>query len=387
MLHMPAPTRIYGFDARVISDHFPGIGRYAWNLLQQLIAHLEPNERLAVLYDPGARSSRHPISALKQRAPQNVEWIATSTSVFSLRNVLLKPSAAWSAVHYPYYMRPLVSNVQSITTLHDAIPFLYPRYFPSLHTRLVIWLFHYFSVQRSRRVILVSSHALSELTQRFPRLQQRGVVIHSAADPIFRPLPTIEASAKLEPRFGVLPPFCLYLASNKPHKNLPRLVEAWRVVADALGEQTPLLLVAGHQDPRYPEAQRRAQVLGLGRWVRFVGAVSDEEAAALYSSCLLFVYPSLHEGFGLTPLEAMACGAPVACSNTSSLPEVVGDAALLFDPTSVDDIARACLTALRDEALRARLRTASLQQAARFSWERAAQQTLAVYREVAEARS
>ncbi|MCS7325318.1 MAG: glycosyltransferase family 4 protein, partial [Thermoflexales bacterium] len=163
--------------------------------------------------------------------------------------------------------------------------------------------------------------------------------------------------------------------------------EAWRVVADALGEQTPLLLVAGHQDPRYPEAQRRAQALGLGRWVRFVGAVSDEEAAALYSSCLLFVYPSLHEGFGLTPLEAMACGAPVACSNTSSLPEVVGDAALLFDPTSVDDIARACLTALRDEALRARLRTASLQQAARFSWERAAQQTLAVYREVAEARS
>ncbi|MCS6773467.1 MAG: glycosyltransferase family 4 protein, partial [Thermoflexales bacterium] len=178
-------------------------------------------------------------------------------------------------------------------------------------------------------------------------------------------------------------PFALYLASNKPHKNLPRLVEAWRIVVATLGDRAPRLVIAGHYDPRYPEAQQLVSALGLEHKVVFVGLVSDAEATALYSTCALFVFPSLYEGFGLTPLEAMACGAPVACSNTSSLPEVVGDAAVLFDPHRADDIAAACLRMLTDETLQANLRQASLRQAARFSWREAAARTLEVYRAIA----
>lgn len=381
---MAQTPRTYAFDARVVRDHFPGIGRHAWNLLRELIAHLEADERLVVLYDPNARSSRHPLHALAQQASPRVAWRATPTPIFSTRNLFLAADPQWALVHYPYYVRPLALKARSITTLYDAIPFRYPAYFPARRTRLAIRLFHWLAVLRAQRIIVPSEHARQELAELLPAVRSKSVVIPAAADPHFQPMSAAEAHATLAPRFGALPPFCLYLASNKPHKNLPRLVEAWRLVVNALGAQAPLLVIAGHYDPRYPEAQQRVRALGLESQVRFIGTVSDVEAAALYASCELFIYPSLHEGFGLTPLEAMACGAPVACASASSLPEVVGEAALLFDPTDVDDIARACLVALRDPSLRARLREASLKQAARFSWARAAQQTLAVYREVAE---
>ena len=148
--------------------------------------------------------------------------------------------------------------------------------------------------------------------------------------------------------------------------------------------QQPTLVIAGHQDPRYPGAQQRAKALGIERHIKFIGAVSDDDAAALYSACDLFVFPSLYEGFGLTPLEAMACGAPVACSNTSSLPEVVGDAATLFDSMKPDEIAAACLRILRDDDLRSQMRERSLAQATRFSWREAARHTIALYREVVQ---
>ena len=141
-------------------------------------------------------------------------------------------------------------------------------------------------------------------------------------------------------------------------------------------------MIAGHQDPRYPQAQERVRALGIADWVRFIGEVSNADMPALYSACTLFVFPSLYEGFGLTPLEAIACGAPVACSNTSSLPEVAGDAALLFDPTRPEEIATTCARILNDPALQTALRARSLAQAARFTWAETARRTLEVYRRV-----
>jgi glycosyltransferase involved in cell wall biosynthesis len=122
--------------------------------------------------------------------------------------------------------------------------------------------------------------------------------------------------------------------------------------------------------------------LGIENEIRFIGAVSDADAAALYSACELFVFPSLHEGFGLTPLEAMSCGAPIVCSNTSSLPEVIGNAGLFFDPNDAGDMAKAIQMALDDAYLLAHLRENSLRQAARFSWKETARLTVETYREV-----
>jgi alpha-1,3-rhamnosyl/mannosyltransferase len=188
--------------------------------------------------------------------------------------------------------------------------------------------------------------------------------------------------------------YVLYLGSNKPHKNLVRLIEAWRIVASSF--QLPAsgldlnlnlsLVIAGSWDARYPEARHRVAELGLADRVVFLGPVAEAELPALYTGAELFVFPSLYEGFGLPVLEAMACGTPVVCSNVSSLPEVAGDAACQVNPLAVDELAAAIGRVLGDAALRQQMRERGLAQAARFSWPRTAQETLAVYRQITAGR-
>ncbi|MCJ7668150.1 MAG: glycosyltransferase family 4 protein, partial [Anaerolineae bacterium] len=164
---------------------------------------------------------------------------------------------------------------------------------------------------------------------------------------------------------------------NKPHKNLARLVEAF---AEVKTERK--LVLAGKEDPRYSEAHEVTKQLGLQDRVVFLGQVSEDDLPALYSGAALFVFPSLYEGFGLPLLEAMACGVPAISSSTSSLPEIAGQAAVMVDPLDLSQLARALERVLGDSNLRASMREEGLKQAARFSWERTAKETLAVYRQV-----
>ncbi|MCS6848142.1 MAG: glycosyltransferase family 1 protein [Anaerolineae bacterium] len=389
------------FDARVVQDHFPGIGRYAFNLLAELPGLLETGEALIVLHDPAARNTRYDLAGLRNRCGKQVMWMEYRRSVFDIRSVLRAPVVPQpnpTVIHYPYYVRPRATRPPSVTTIFDAISFVYPQYVPSLRAQLSIRILHQIAIGASRRIITISQSAARELTRFFPSIAAKLAVVPLAADPAFQPQAESHI-AHARAYFDLPPRFALYLGSNKPHKNLVRLIEAWRVVIgnwrlefEGASLDSPLpsphspipLVIAGHQDPRYPEAQAHARALGMEQWVHFIGSVSDAQAAALYSACDLFVYPSLHEGFGLTVLEAMACGAPVACSNCSSLPEVAGDAALMFDPEQPQAIAEACLRVLHDDALRAQLRARSLEQAARFSWRETARQTMDVYRSAIE---
>jgi glycosyltransferase involved in cell wall biosynthesis len=178
----------------------------------------------------------------------------------------------------------------------------------------------------------------------------------------------------------------LSFASNKPHKNLVRLVEAWAIVKGRSQCGDSHLVIAGHWDKRFPEARIRADALGLGGCVHWAGPIAEPALPAVYAGATLSVFPSLYEGFGLPVLEAMACGAPVVCSNASSLPEVAGDAALQVNPLDVDALAVAIARVLADEGLQQTLRTKGLAQAARFSWGRAARETRAVYAQVVQSR-
>jgi alpha-1,3-rhamnosyl/mannosyltransferase len=186
-------------------------------------------------------------------------------------------------------------------------------------------------------------------------------------------------------RYGVPRHYVLFVGSNKPHKNVDRLLRAWQRVLPELPSSLSdaILVVAGKFDPRYPLPTVMAAGYGLQERVKVLSHVSDDDLPALYSGALLFVFPSSYEGFGLPPLEAMACGVPVVCAYAGSLPEVVGEAALTVDPHSMHEIADGILRVLRSPALYQFLRQRGQQRATLFSWRATAQATLAVYERVA----
>lgn len=370
------------FDARVIQDHFPGIGRYAWNLLAALPAHLDAGDSLTILHDPTAKNTRYDVAALAPSSDGRVKRVETRAPIFGPSNALREPAARepGTLAHYPYYVRPYLSRRPSVTTLYDAISFLYPEYIPSALSRVMIRLLTELAVRRSDAFFAISQATADDLTRLFPPLRGKITVTPLAADAIFTPAAAMAGAAAARERYGLPERFALYLASNKPHKNLVRLMEAWKRVADS-GDETQLV-IAGHQDPRFPEAQDRAKALGIEAQARFIGDVPNPLMPGLYGACALFVYPSLYEGFGLTPLEAMACGAPVACANTSSLPEVAGDAAVLFDPRDPGAIAADCLRILGDPALAGGLRARGIARAKTFTWDECARRTVAGYRAV-----
>lgn len=368
------------FDGRVIQDHFPGIGRYAWNLLKALPGQLGPDDRVTILHDPSAKNTRYDVAALAPPGDPRMALAETRAPIFGPSNALRNPAPRGAVSHFPYYVRPYFGPRPTVTTLYDAISFLYPALVPSARARFLIRALTELAVRRADAFLAISQATADDMARLFPPLRGKITVTPLAADAVFTPAAATAGAAAARARYGLPERFALYLASNKPHKNLVRLVEAWKRVSEG-GDDTPLV-IAGHQDPRFPDAPARATALGIGGRVRFIGDVPQEAMAGLYGACALFVYPSLYEGFGLTPLEALACGSPVACANTSSLPEVAGDAALLFDPNDPGAIAEACLRVLGDPSLAARFRAAGPARAAAFTWEACARETVNVYRKV-----
>ena len=367
------------FDGRVIQDHFPGIARYAYNLLREIPAQLRADDALLVLRDSNAINTRYDWQPMLDRGIQCIEY---PVPMFNLSNWVRNPASPIgtphdSILHFPYYMRPWRTTLLSITTIHDVISLVYPNLVPSARARMIIRFAHMLAIRASHAIITVSKSAAEDVTRFFPRARGKTHVVYEAADDIFVPQDA-EHIAAIRLKYQLPACFAFFLASNKPHKNVVRLVEAWRLLPS---ESAPLLVIAGHQDLRYTSAQVRAHDLGLDERVRFLGSIPNDDLPALYSACNLFVFPSLYEGFGLPPLEAMACGAPVVCSRASSLPEVVSDAAVLFDPQRLDDIAATVLRVSGDPGLQRELRTRSLAQAARFTWAETARTTIEIYRD------
>ena len=369
----------YGIDGRYIQDHFPGIGRYTYNLIRHL-APLAPQDTIIVLYDPLAPNTQFDLSRLRESP--NVELVPARASPFSWRQQWGLPRLArqcrLSLYHSPYYLFPYAMSCPTVVSLHDLIPLLHPETSSRRYQARLFSLAAGLAVWRAGRIVVDSEATRRVVAERWPISGERIVAIPLAADEAFgRAEPaTVE---QVRRRMGLDQPYILHVGTNKPHKNLVRLVEAWANVPEPL-RAGHTLVFAGPHDPRYPELSLQVERRGLQGQVRFLGRVSSGDLPPLYAGAQALVFPSLHEGFGLPILEAMASGIPVACSNRPSLPEVAGQAALYFDPEQAPDMARALSRLLGEPELRARLARAGREQAALFSWSRTAAQTLRVYR-------
>jgi glycosyltransferase involved in cell wall biosynthesis len=266
-------------------------------------------------------------------------------------------------------------------TIHDCIHLRFPQYLPHKGAHAYARIFLWTATHQADRIITVSEASKRDILQYFRIPPEKIEVIYNGIDDRFWTSPSEEAIGRVRERYQLTDPFVLYAGNIKPHKNLDRLIEAFHQLRTEGFDQLKLLII-GDEVSKYATLRRAVHRYKLHKHVRFFGFVPDHTLAALYRLANVFVFPSLYEGFGLPPLEAMASGTPVVTSNVSSLPEVVGDAAVLIDPHDPEAIADGIRRVLTDATLREQLRAKGFARAKEFSWVRSAERVRAIYAEV-----
>ncbi len=363
-------------DARKLHDF--GIGTYIRNLLRQL-ARIDPNTEYVLLCseaDMGVASTLGPnFRSVLERSPNysireqwHVPWV--------LRRE--RPDV----YHAPHYVLPLAVTSPSVVTIHDCIHLMFPQYLPNrrayLYARTMMWA----AARRADAILTVSEASKRDILRFFNVRPEKVVVVHNAIDERFWIPPAEQEVARVRERYQLEHGFVLYAGNIKPHKNLERLIDAFNEIRRGEFEELKLIII-GDEISKLPALRRAVHRHHLHKHVRFLGYVSDETLAILYRLAAVFVFPSLYEGFGLPPLEAMASGTPVVTSNVSSLPEVTGDAAVLVDPHDTSSIVQGIRSVLSDPVLADALRRKGPVRAREFSWERSVAKTRELYERVA----
>ena len=279
-------------------------------------------------------------------------------------------------VHVQYVAPPLCP-ARIVVSVHDLAYEHYPQFFSRAEVArfraLVPW-----TIRRAAAVLTLSEFSRQDIVRHYGVPPEKVVVAPCAADPMFRPLHDEARLADVRARYGTGERFILCVGNLQPRKNLGTLIDAYVRLRRADATRHKLVLV-GRKAWLYDDIFAVARASGYAGELVFTGYVPDEDVVALDNAADLFVYPSIFEGFGLPPLEAMACGTPVVTAQGSSFPEVVGDAALTVDPLDAEALAAAIATMLRDAGLRARFSARGLQRAATFSWEASARAIAAIY--------
>jgi glycosyltransferase involved in cell wall biosynthesis len=370
-----------GIDARFYGPIGKGLGRYT----SELIAHLEridaENEYVVFLrkanldaYEPKAKNFRKELAEFP--------W-------YGWREQLLYPS--WlrkfrlDLMHFPHFNVPLLYRRPFVVTIHDLILLKHPTTRATtlgpLRFRTKFLLYKVVigrAIRDARAVLVPSEHTKREIEQRFPAANTKTIVTYEAcASPFLenRPAPGADVHAAQ----AIPAPFVLYVGNAYPHKNLDRLIRAFAAFRER-GHGGHRLVLVGAEDYFYARLRRESAAQGLADNVVFFGHASDDELAELYRRAQFYVFPSMHEGFGLPPLEAMCHGLPVASSDATCLPEILGDAARYFDPNDERAITGAMEEVAANETLRRDLAARGKERAKGYDWTRCAERTLDAYR-------
>jgi glycosyltransferase involved in cell wall biosynthesis len=364
-------------DARKLHDF--GIGTYIRNVLHGL-ARIDQQTEYLVLCRPSD------VDAIGEVGP-NFRAVAESARPYSVAEQVHIPLTLVRErahlLHEPHYVLPVATRCRSVVTIHDCIHLMFPQYLPGrlahLYARGSMWR----AARHSDRIMTVSEASKRDILRFFDIPPEKVTVIYNAIDERFLSPPDQERMELVRQRYQLNHPFVLYVGNIKPHKNLERLLEAFaRVRAAGLDELR--LVIIGDELSKYPPLRQAVHRYRLEKYVRFFGFQPYETLASFYRLARVFAFPSLYEGFGLPPLEAMACGTPVVTSDVSSLPEVAGGAALLVDPHDTGSIADGLQRAVTDSALRAELIAKGQARARQFSWAESVAAVHRIYFEVLE---
>ncbi|MBC9784850.1 glycosyltransferase family 4 protein [Heliobacterium chlorum] len=315
----------------------------------------------------------------------------TQDDVF--RQVEQNKDRFWEEIHIPQVIQkenidlyhvpqngiglPYPKECPLVATIHDLIPYIYPETVGKGYLKIFL--------EEMPRILEVVDHVIApshctarDLEQIAGVPRSKITVIYEAAEPIYQPMDREQARLFMKERFSVDKPYILYVGGFSPRKNIRLLIHAFHQVRPYLPEEY-CLIIPGKQSKEYNDLESMVAALRLQEHIRFLGFVNVDELPWIYNGASVFVYPSLYEGFGLPPIEAMACGTPTLVSNVSSLPEVAGDGALLFSPIRTEQLSELIYAVLTDPELAAELGRKGLQRARCFSWRRAALTTRDVF--------
>ena len=357
-----------------------GVGRYTRSLVQALI-HIAPDDSYTLLYagaapaiplsagvEAAARRDGGAVTLRRLPVPERLLTVLWHRWRVPLWADLCSPG---SAVFYsPNFVLPPLLHAKGVVTVHDLSFLRYPEtHDPGLVAFLTAAVPR--AVRAAALVLADSEHTRQDTIALLGVPAEKTAVLLSAADPIFRPVDDPAVLRAMRRRRGLDRPYVLSVGTIQPRKNLPRLIAAVRLLRERTGEDI-MLVHAGRRGWLYAEVQQAVQDHTMADSFRLIEDADDGELRLLYAGAVALAYPSLYEGFGLPCVEAMACRCPVVASAVSSVPEVVGDAGLLVEPTDVEAIANALSRCLTDSELRATLIERGTAQAARFTWERSA---------------
>jgi glycosyltransferase involved in cell wall biosynthesis len=367
-----------GIITDCVDDGAAGVGVYTRNLVENLVRIDKRNQYFLVHYkksnDSFYKGKAQIIVEMKQ-----LPFYREFRKAFLLPGLLDR--IGLDVVHEPMQIGPffLKKGFSSVVTVHDLSPLLFPETF-----NRIVYLHHKYGMIRILRnvdaVVTDSHNTRKDLLERFSVDPKKIRVIHLGVAERFKPANHLVCE-RLREKLGLADPFVLYLGTLEPRKNLTSLIDAFHKLKKDI-RMNHKLLICGAKGWKYSNIFKRVKQLRLENEVVFTGFIDDEDLPALYSSAKVFVFPSIYEGFGLPPLEAMACGCPVICSNAASLPEVVGDAAITVSPYDANRLSQELYHVLSSKRLRQRLIRKGFKNVKRFSWKRCAEQTLQVYQEV-----
>ncbi len=353
-----------GIDVQSTQGKLTGIGYYTKNLLENM--KIAPEIELSYYRYPKETD----LNTLERIYWENV----------SLPKLFKKDKP--DILHITGFAGPLATGkTRKITTVHDLIGMIYPGNLAPV-SRLYWQRWLPARVKNSRLIIAVSEHTKKDVVRLLGVSPDRVRVTYLAANKSFRYISNRESLYEVLKKYGINSKYILSVGTIEPRKNYVNLIKAFALHLDKVKKEEIKLVIVGRKGWAYNECLKSAIELGIQRHIIFCDYVNDVDLPIIYNMAELFVFPSLYEGFGLPVLEAMCCGVPIICSNTSSIPEVTADAAVLINPLNIPAMADAIENVMSNVDLRKSLSGKAMRQSSRFSWEKTAQKTISVYKEV-----
>lgn len=383
-----------GYDARMFGGQFTGIGRYNYELLLRMLdaAWWETHmQGFGIQYQDiqwVVFAGENEIPAIQKISGANIEIVPTDIRHYSVKEQThlwkLLNKHNLDCVHFPNFNVPVLYRGKYVVTVHDMTVSLYPgKKNGTLIKRAGYQVVMRNALRTAKRVISVSEHSKKDIVRMGGITEEKIIPVLNGGGEMTRDIPEAEKE-RVRKKYKLSKSYMFYNGNWKIHKNIPRMVEAFGLMCEKMGKKAGEieLVLTGKPEPEDTAVQEAIAKSKYKVSIRTIGWVDEEDRLPLFAASMMYVQPSLYEGFGIAPIEAMKYGVPVVCSGTTSLPEVCSDAAMYFDPTRVDDMAEKIFHLAHNKAKQESMQKKGLRRATNFTWDKATEETLNVYKEV-----